>query len=83
MKERSVCGSYAGATPWEIFDDRDSKELAHSLAQSTGCAYYTVDGVCFGPFRLVNDGRSPEHWTYGERNRAARIEHEYTKDMFS
>jgi len=50
MEPRSVFGSYAGAIWWEIYDDRDAKELAHSLAQSCGCAYYNIDGEWFGPF---------------------------------
>jgi len=45
-----VCGSYAGATPWEVYDDTPPEELAKRLAKEAGCEFYTVNSVCFGPF---------------------------------
>lgn len=49
-KKREVCGAYPGAVPWTTHSDEPPAQLAAELARSAGCAYYTVDGVTYGPF---------------------------------
>lgn len=58
--ERTVCGDYAGATPWLIWSDENPADLADRLAVSAGCAGYTVDGVYYA---IAEHEECPECWT--------------------
>jgi len=44
--KRVVCGTYPGAIPWTIYDDRPAKELADYLLQFSSAEGegYWVDG---------------------------------------
>ena len=74
-EEREVCGSYPGAVPWTTHSDEPPAQLAAGLARSAGCAYYTVDGVTYGPFDESADDysrRKPETRVGGAWSRRSR-----------
>jgi hypothetical protein len=52
--EHVLFGSYPGALAWAVNGDiGDPAEYARELAFTANCAFYTVDGIEYGPFEVA------------------------------